>query len=298
MRKLIFFFILIFYVRTIGFTQQVPIEYSQNISIADSLFFKLKKYCDAGLFYNKAFNNIDGYAIDYHRLQAARAWAKCGQRDSTFANLYFLVYSMSFSDWRLLDSEFKNTTIYSDRRFNNVTWYCKCSENIKNKRFDSTIARIFDSLYLVDQSTRSITDEKILAGISTNSVSQKSNLRVLDSIYQIHGWLSSAQVGYNGSLVQFLIIQHDDLETQKKWLPIVRKVVDSCLLAPGNYALLIDRILVQSGKKQIFGSQPFFDYQTNKIIPYPIRKYKKVNKRRMEKGMNSLELYLMQLNKK
>jgi hypothetical protein len=276
----------------------VPIEYSQNINIADSLFLKLKKYCDAGLFYNKAFNNIDGYAIDYHRLQAARSWAKCGQRDSTLANLYFLVYTMSFSDWRLLDSEFKKTKIYSDSRFNNVIRYCKCSENIKTQKFDSTIARIFDSLYLVDQSTRSITDENIVAGISTNPGSQKSNLRLLDSIYQIYGWLSSAQVGYNGSLVQFLIIQHDDLETQNKWLPIVRKAVDSCLLAPGNYALLIDRILVRSGKKQIFGTQSFFDYQKNKFVPYPIRKYKKVNKRRMENGMSNLELYLMQLNKK
>jgi len=88
------------------------------------------------------------------------------------------------------------------------------------------------------------------------------------------------------------------LETQTKWLPVVRKAVDSCLLAPGNYALLIDRILVRSGKKQTFGTQSFFDYQKNKIVPYPIKKYKKVNKRRMEKGMNSLELYLIQLNKK
>jgi len=276
----------------------MPIEYSRSVNIADSLFFKLKKYCDAGLFYNKAFNNLDGYEIDYHRLQAARSWAKCGQRDSTFANLYVLVYAMSFSDWRLLDSNFKNTTIYSDRRFNNVIRYSKCSESIKNRKFDSTVARIFDSLYLVDQSTRSITDEKTLAGISTNQGSQKSNLRVFDSIYQIYGWLSSAQVGYNGSLVQFLIIQHDDLETQKKWLPVVKKAVDNCLLAPGNYALLIDRILVRSGKKQIFGTQPFFDHQKNKIVPYPIRKYKKVNKRRMENGMSHLELYLMQLNEK
>jgi len=298
MRKLIIFFILISFVRIISFTQQIPIEYSQSIDVADSLFFKMKKYCEAGLFYNKAFDNVDGYAIDYHRLQAVRSWAKCGQRDSTFANLYFLVYTMSFSDWRLLDSEFKKTSIYSDRRFNNVIRYCKCSENSKNKKFDSTIARVFDSLYLVDQSSRSITDEKILAGISTNPNSQKSNLRILDSIYKMYGWLSSAQVGYKGSLVQFLIIQHDDLETQNKWLPVVRKAVDSCLLAPGNYALLIDRILVRSGKKQIFGTQSFFDYQKNKIVPYPIKKYKKVNKRRMEKGMNSLELYLIQLNKK
>ncbi|TAJ52925.1 MAG: hypothetical protein EPO58_11035 [Chitinophagaceae bacterium] len=124
---------------------------------------------------------------------------------------------------------------------------------MKDLPYDSALARILDSVYLVDQSTRSLSGKHSAVIISSDS--QSRNLKLIDSLYAQYGWLAYSQVGHKGAMAQFLVIQHSDLQTQKKWLTRVTKAVNECLLQPENLALLTDRILVQSGKKQLYGSQ-------------------------------------------
>jgi hypothetical protein len=282
--------IAIFFMPEVHSQISVPKNYSVNVEIADS-FFQNKKYCNAGKYYNKAFDGGAGYSTDYHRLQAALAWVHCGKKDSSLVHLYVLIYSIGYSDFTEINKLFKNTILYADPEFKKLLVHCKCLQKNKLKIYKPQPARILDSIYIVDQSSRSLLNSnQIKIAENKNESSEVSNLRQIDSLYKIYGWLSVSEVGYNASQVQFLAIQHSDLLNQKKWFPVVKKAVQDCLLAPTNYALLIDRILVFSGKKQIYGTQFLFDTKTSSYVPYPIKESRYVNKRRIKLGMTTLEV--------
>jgi hypothetical protein len=63
---------------------------------------------------------------------------------------------------------------------------------------------------------------------------------------------------------------------------------------PEDAALLQDRILVREGKKQLYGSQLFYDETTHSYKVSPIEDEAHVNERRTAKGMAPLQDYLKQ----
>jgi hypothetical protein len=269
---------------------EVPIDYSNNIKIADS-FFKQKKYCNAVKFYNKAFQNKTNLSIDFHRIQSGLSWAMCREKDSALAQIYIVVYAMNFSDFEFLEKTFSQTILAKNKEFVSLILRSKCQKINNSRPYDSSVSEILNSIYYLDQAGRSLPSRKINAIYENDSVLNLKNIKNIDSLQKIYGWLSASQVGYNGSLVQFLVIQHSTLSIQKERLPIIKKAVDDCLLAPENYCLLKDRILIKEKKKQMYGTQYFFDSKTKKNIPLPIRDKRNVNKRRLKMGMVSLEAY-------
>ena len=52
-----------------------------------------------------------------------------------------------------------------------------------------------------------------------------------------------------------MVIQHADLKTQQKYLPIMRDAVSKGKANVGSLALLEDRVALGMGKSQIYGSQ-------------------------------------------
>lgn len=277
-------------------SQDVPTEYSYNIKLGDSLF-KKKQYSQAGVFYNSAFRNKQGYSIDYHRLQAAYTWAKANCPDSAFFHLNIVVYSMQYSDCSYLRELFASTSIYGTSEFKTLLVRCECQYNVSNRKFRPDIARILDSVYLVDQSTRSLQkNEHVAKSNLPAEIIQSRNLTLIDSLYQTYGWLSTREVGYNASLVQFLVIQHADLKNMQQRFARIQQAVESCLLAPENLALMEDKILVFKGLKQKYGSQLQYDQTIRKYVPLPIDQEDSVDARRFQLGMISLQAYLDSYN--
>ena len=58
-----------------------------------------------------------------------------------------------------------------------------------------------------------------------------------------------------------------------------------------EYAKIQDRILVNTGKPQLFGMQFRYDENRN-LVPFPILNPEFVDKRRTKIGLNSLKKYL------
>jgi hypothetical protein len=273
------------------FAQSIPIYYQNYTDSANTLFAK-KEYCKAARYYNKAFNSKDGFTIDYDRLYSAIAWAKCGELDSSLASLYSLIYNHQYSDISQLLESFKETVVMSSFEFRKLINYCKILENNKKRTFKESLAKFLDSIYIDDQTGRTIINDQV----PQDPMNWVSNLRLIDSTYKVHGWLSIWEVGYKGSLVQFLVVQHSNLENQIKWKPVIKKAVDSALLAPENLALLIDRILVGRKGKQLYGTQLFYNTTEKRYTPYPIKKVKWLNKRRMKLGMINFQSYMASYN--
>lgn len=82
-----------------------------------------------------------------------------------------------------------------------------------------------------------------------------ANLPKVEAILAEHGWLGPAEVGKDASGALFLVIQHSDLATQKKYLPLMRAAVKAGKARGSSLALLEDRIALREGRPQIYGSQ-------------------------------------------
>jgi hypothetical protein len=117
------------------------------------------------------------------------------------------------------------------------------------------------------------------------------NLRMVDSIISIYGWPGKSFVGGKGNYTIWLVIQHADLKTQEKYLPIFRKSVAEGESRNMDLAYLEDRIMMRKGKNQIYGTQVFSNGKTGMQEFWPIEDEKNVNKRRAEIGLGTIEEY-------
>lgn len=117
------------------------------------------------------------------------------------------------------------------------------------------------------------------------------NTKWLKEVISKYGWISSEQFGEQQELFSWLIVQHsDDLDFQKESLESLKKL-PLTKQRRGHIAFLTDRVLVNEGKKQIYGTQ----FLNNK--PYPIENIEDLDKRRKEMHLEPFEEYYSMMSK-
>ncbi|QRM89266.1 DUF6624 domain-containing protein [Lacinutrix sp. WUR7] len=107
-------------------------------------------------------------------------------------------------------------------------------------------------------------------------------------ILEKYGWLGINQVGRLANGALFSIIQHSSIETKEKYAPLMKESVLRNESQPIHYARLIDRILVNDKKPQIYGSQTTQNENGDTVF-FEIEKPEFVNKRRKEIGLDGIE---------
>jgi len=116
-----------------------------------------------------------------------------------------------------------------------------------------------------------------------------ANLAELDSIVTTRGWPTKAAAGVKGAGGAWTIVQHSDKETRARYRPILEKAMKSGDVSPGLYATYLDRVLVDEGKPQIYGSQ--FHEVNGELVPQPIEDEAHVDERRKAMGLQPLAEY-------
>lgn len=119
-----------------------------------------------------------------------------------------------------------------------------------------------------------------------------ANLRRLDEIVARHGWPGVSLVGEEGSRAAFLVLQHGDIDTQERYLPLVKQAAANREIAPGLAAMLEDRVLMQRGREQVYGTQLRVDPATGQMSLWPVRDEASVDQRRASVGLDTLAEYL------
>jgi hypothetical protein len=124
----------------------------------------------------------------------------------------------------------------------------------------------------------------------------KKNSEKLKIIIKKYGWPTIGLVGKRASRGAWFIVQHSDhdLRFKKRCLGLMKEAWrknPADILMP-NIAFLTDRILANEGKKQLFGTQFYFD-KRGKFVPRPIAGgLKVIDKKRSEYGLPPLQDYL------
>lgn len=106
-----------------------------------------------------------------------------------------------------------------------------------------------------------------------------------------YGWPTRTEVGHEGASAAWLIVQHadHDVKLQKKALALMEPLVKKGEADGSDFALLFDRVRVNSGQKQRYGTQM---HEVNGMYEMkPLENPKKVDQWRKEVGLPPLEDY-------
>lgn len=122
------------------------------------------------------------------------------------------------------------------------------------------------------------------------------NLIAVTKILDTYGWVGADKVGGQANQTLFLVIQHADLETQQKYLPMMREAVKNKKAGSSALALLEDRVALGEGKRQIYGSQIGYDKETKKSFVLPLEDPANVDIRRATVGLGPLSDYVKRWN--
>ncbi|GAB3167151.1 DUF6624 domain-containing protein [Telluribacter humicola] len=117
------------------------------------------------------------------------------------------------------------------------------------------------------------------------------NLPKIERILQQYGYPGKSLVGEEQSMTAWLVIQHAPLAVQEKYFPLIQKAAQQGELEKSHLALLVDRIRVFKGQKQLYGSQVKNGPDGKPAGFEPIEDEPNVNKRRAEMGLGPLEDY-------
>ncbi|MDR1056265.1 MAG: hypothetical protein LBL90_10720 [Prevotellaceae bacterium] len=129
----------------------------------------------------------------------------------------------------------------------------------------------------------------------------REEMKQIDSINAIRiqqiidefGWLGESKIGSEANQTLFLTIQHvDDLNVQEKYLPILEQAVKNGDAEAWQFAFLTDRILMNQGKFQIYGTQIIIGEKPEESYIVPLQNPEKVDELRQEVGLEPLNDYL------
>ncbi len=149
----------------------------------------------------------------------------------------------------------------------------------------SKIEKLIDSAFIKDQVNRS----------NINLLIDRENTELIESIKLHCGFDKIVDLGQDAVYKTFMIIQHGPSKIRRKYLEIFIELSRQGHLDSSELAMMIDRTLIESGEKQLYGTQFKKDIQSGEIEFLPIEDPKNVDKRRADMNLGKLEEYLQSI---
>lgn len=276
-------------------------EYSKLIKKADSLY-TVKDYKNSATVYSQAFKINEWKGTSHDRYNAACSWAMANVPDSAFFNLERIVSKSNYSNYDHIIEDGDLKGLYNDKRWNLLIELVKQNKEKAEANLNKPLMNQLFEIHNDDQAYR-IQEQEFATKHGWDSKEVKDIwkiIRVKDSLNLIkvevildkYGWVGQDIVGGEGNSTLFLIIQHSDLKTQEKYLPMMREAVRNNNARAADLALLEDRIEIRNGRKQVYGSQigRFKDTQINFVSA--LIDPDNVDKRRASVGLSTLAEYV------
>jgi hypothetical protein len=297
MRKL---FLLFSSLCTAASAQTAPDDYFKLCLKADSLY-KAGDYEGSAFTYSSAFKSFGWKAYLNDRYNAACSWALANYPDSAFFNLGRIA-GAGWNNLGHVSTDPDLASLHKDERWIPVLKQIETNKEKAEAGLDKPLVRQLEKIHKDDQEGR----QKINAmgkkyGRDSEEMKElwkdimiKDSLNLIEvkKILDTRGWLGPDVVGLGGSSTLFLVIQHSDLKTQEKYLPMMREAVKNGKAQASDLALLEDRVALRQGKKQIYGSQIGTDPETGLSYVLPLSDPEHVDQRRAEVGLQALADYV------
>lgn len=281
----------------LGITSLQAQSYKEYIQKADSCY-KGKDYKSSVTYYEKAFKLehknstqlYNGACSAARSLETKKAfeWLNLAI-DNGYENLYHLKKDNDL------------TILHPEKEWQKIITKLQKKLNNMEANYDKPLQEELLSIFEEDQNIRKVFmtiykspnyDKKKIDSIG-KIINYKDSLNLIkiSKILDEKGWIGENVVGSQANQTLFLVIQHSDLETQQKYLPMMRDAVKKRNAKASSLALLEDRIALREGRKQIYGSQLAKNPATNKQYISPLEDPDNVDKRRAEVGLGTIAEY-------
>ena len=272
--------------------------FEELIAKGDKLYDE-KQYLESALAYTKALEIKEGNATQYYN--AACSWALSGDTVKSLAYLN-LAAEKGWVNLNHVKNDKDLNNLHAVTGWNDALAKIQSNLDKYEKDFDKPLKKQLEEIYVRDQTLRQLyqpAEEKF--GRDSDQmkyfwklVSEQDSINEAEVIAIIDekGWVGRSLVGGQANMTLWLVIQHAPLETQEKYLPLLKESVKNGESSGSHLALLEDRIQMRNGKPQIYGSQITRDEETGKDIVYEIKDPEYVNQRRKEVGLGPIEDYV------
>ena len=276
-------------------------RYAELINEAWTLY-ESGEYLMSGQKYAEAFIALGGKGMVNDRYNAACSWALANEIDSAFVQLFKIAENGNYTNLKHISTDTDLNVLHLDERWNKVIEKVKDNKEKAEANLDKDLVAILDTIYDDDQTYRQQISE-IQDKYGRESEEMKNQWEIIkekDSINLIKvkkildekGWLGADIIGGKGNQTLFLVIQHSDIETQEKYLPMMREAVSKGNASASSLALLEDRVSLRKGGKQIYGSQIGYDKESDEYYVLPLLDPDNVDNRRAEVGLGTIQDYI------
>jgi hypothetical protein len=306
-------------VQNFAFAQTTPPEYYALVKKADS-FYNIHYYNNSALTYSAAFKSLGWKGYPDDRYNAACSWAKAGMPDSAFFNLERIASKSDYANSARLVKDHDLMPLHNDRRWKPLLELVSENKEKSERNFNKPLLHLLDSLVAEDQKWRSYwrrhnngeisRDEDTLSKEENtlSNVEIMKRMKLSDSldyfcVYDIfiqYGFPGYDIAGTEGSNNFWVLAQHQDKHVgfQDSVLAKMKIAVDAKKASAGNYAYLVDRVKINSGELQVYGTQMTLNADSTSYSPKPIIAPEKVNDRRRSVGLGTIESYIAVMNKR
>ncbi|CAM4386812.1 DUF6624 domain-containing protein [Flavobacterium terrigena] len=300
MKKTFFITLLILISSSNTFGQDFK-KYNELVNEAMS-FYDSKDYHKAGEKFSEAFEVNDKKASVNARYNAACSWALANEKDLAFVQLFNIVEKGNYTNIDHITKDTDLISLYKDKRWKKVIKKVKDNKEKAEAKLDKKLVAKLDTIYQEDQDYRmQIKGLEEKYGRESNELKahwkviakqDSINLIKITKILDERGWLGQDVIGSQGNSTLFLVIQHADIKTQEKYLPMMKEAVKKGNANSSSLALLEDRVALRKGEKQIYGSQIGRDKETGEFYILPLADPENVDKRRAEVGLGTIQEYV------
>ena len=272
-------------------------DYSKLIQEANIFYYK-KQYNEGLQKMKEAIKIKSNYSNDLYNGACIASLA--GDTKTAF-NWLYKALKLGWVDVKHLEEDTDLNALHNSKKWKKLAVDMQKEKTKIEANYDKPLKAKLESILASDQGIRKewskAEKEFGMESKQADSISKimhytdSLNLIEITSILDQYGWLGKDKVGEQGNMCLFLVIQHSDLQTQKKYLPMMRDAVKNKKAKGTALALLEDRVALGEKKPQIYGSQIGYDKETKKFFVCLLSDPDNVDKRRKEVGLGLLADY-------
>lgn len=157
-------------------------------------------------------------------------------------------------------------------------------------KLNNELSSVIDSMVIQDQKSRYINNADSAEKIFQQII--HSNFSLVKEIADKYGFPGYDLVGKESAHNYWILVQHSDFDVafQKRILALMLPQVKKNNAGSQDYAYLTDRININEGKKQIYGTQYIMDIKGTKLKP--CIDSINLDNRRKQVGLSSVKEYL------
>lgn len=273
-------------------------SYPSIIAEADELYNK-KEYQKSVEKFKTAFKLESRSASDFYNAACSAALSGNNKLALEWLNL---AYQNGWTNINHLKSDSDLNSLHDSKEWEKLVEAIQKASDKVEANYDKPLQAKLLAIYTDDQAVRHqyLDARKNFGPESRQADSLAKIMMFKDSINQIlvteildqYGWVGPDKVGGQANQTLFLVIQHADLTTQQKYLPMMREAVKNKKANSSALALLEDRVALGEGRKQTYGSQIGWDKETNTYFVLPLEDPDHVDERRSSVGLGTLADYV------